>query len=185
MTEDDSKIIILTSQTTDLYSTLIDTNDEFKDPSDREWPVSIIKELERLTKEKDELKEGKSKLKELACLCTTCNLHQFVIEDVIPEVARLAETTPLRYGEVLWICNEYGEGYKELIQKHIEAGTTHSAFDEMVAEIRTRKVIGLLEQEKLAEDINKQPVINLNERLSRTKKKDDKLPRKFRAGWKL
>lgn len=145
----------------------------------------LAKKLEELQKEKEELKEGKSKLKEIACLCPIYNPYQFGIEDVIPKVARLAETTPLRYGEVLWVCEEYGEGYKELIQKHIKAGTTHSVFDEIVAEIRARKVIRLLEQEKLAEEIDKQPVINLNERISRTKRKEDKLPRKLRAGWKV
>lgn len=116
------------------------------------------------------------------------NPYRYGIEDVIPEVARLAETTPLRYRDVLWICEEYGEGYRELIQKHIEARTIHDALDEMLLEIRTRIVMELLEEEKLAEEIG-YPAINTDELVKSinqmvVKKKEDKLPRKLKAGWK-
>lgn len=144
----------------------------------------LAKKLEELQKEKDELKAGKSKLKNLACLCTICNPYKFGIEDVIPEVARLAETTPLRYREVLRVCEEYGEGYKELIQKHIKAGTIYNAFDEMVVEIHVRELMVVLERERLVEEINTQPIISLNEINRRSRRKEDKLPRKLRAGWK-
>ncbi|MEN6293594.1 MAG: hypothetical protein ABFD07_16465, partial [Methanobacterium sp.] len=40
------------------------------------------------------------------------------------------------------------------------------------------------ELRKLIEEIEKRPVINLNEIRSRTKSKEDKLPRTLRAGWK-
>jgi len=38
---------------------------------------------------------------------------------------------------------------------------------------------------KLTKEINNQPIINLNEVNRRARCKEDKLPRKLRAGWKL
>lgn len=42
-----------------------------------------------------------------------------------------------------------------------------------------------IEMEKLAAEIDKTPIININEIDRITKSKEDKLPRKLRAGWKL
>lgn len=117
-------------------------------------------------------------------ICFGANPYSYGIEDVIPEVARLAETTPYRYRDVLWLCQEYGEGYKELIQKHINAGTTYKALEEMEAELWLRKVTNLLEREEIQTEIDKQPLININELELRKMSKEDKLPKKYRRGWK-
>lgn len=57
-----------------------------------------------------------------------------------PDVVALAQTTPFRYEDVLWVCKEYGDGYNALIQKHIKAGTTHEALYEMELELYVRRV---------------------------------------------
>lgn len=122
--------------------------------------------------------------------------------DLIPEVAKLTETTPMPYDDVLAICEAYGEGYKELIQKHIEAGTTYQALDEMRDELRDNP--HRFDLTYVADELNK-----INELTSRLEKKtgnkyckfelsngrirafglkevnepEKKLPKRFRRGW--
>lgn len=49
----------------------------------------------------------------------------------IPEIVELAQTYPYTYEDVYNICMEYGEGYKEIITKHKEAGHIDNALEEM------------------------------------------------------
>lgn len=177
-----------------------------------EWPVSFKERLEKLNKEKEKLQEENKRTLSSCVSLFGYNPYQYGIEDVIPEVARLAETTCYKYRDILRLCQEYGEGYKELIQKHIEAGTTHKALEEMELAIRIRIVDEWLKREnskdkndvpfevklceavcekknkeeliKLEEEIDKQPLININEIELKKNSKEYKLPKKYRRGWK-
>ena len=74
----------------------------------------------------------------------------------------------------------YGvEIYKEAVKLSQTSVHDFKTCLEICFERKTRE-----EFYKLAEEIDKQPLININELLLRKKSKEDKLPRKLRNGWK-
>lgn len=98
--------------------------------------------------------------------------------EIVPEVILLTQATPYTYRDVLAICENYGDGYKDIIRKHIDSGTTHEALKELREGCLSRYV-----EARRSIESNKHDLEKLNFQPDKKKRRKETLPRNLRNGW--
>jgi len=103
-------------------------------------------------------------------------------EELIPDVLELSQTTPYRYHEVLSLCklytNTYGVDFRDIINRYKQAGELSKAYDFL------RGSMIAWEINEMISESNPIDFEKWTYRSDTNNRKKEKLPKKFRNGWK-
>lgn len=100
----------------------------------------------------------------------------------LPEIETLAIRYPYPYDVCEYVYLAHGSKAEEILK--VGAEKKLPGFWVMGLSDLCYTFVDNDPDRNLEVEIDNQPVINLNERILRNKGKEDKLPRKFRKGWK-